>query len=293
MKVLKGVGVALATPLKKDYTVDFEGLEKLVDHVSRDVDYLVVLGTTGESPVFTWKEKLQILDFVFKVNKQERPVVFGHGGNSTFELIEKFEDLKRYPITAILSVSPHYSRPSQEGIIRHFKMLADASPHPVILYNVPSRTAANMEAATTLTLAKHPNIIAIKEASKDPKQYKKILSQRPGEFMFLSGEDAFTLELIKNGADGIVSVVANVLPAKFSDMVRRASGGDFDHATELDKTLRQAYESASREGNPTSVKAGLEALGICKRTVKPPLSDASDQLVEEWKAIYHHHRTML
>ncbi|MBC6400873.1 MAG: 4-hydroxy-tetrahydrodipicolinate synthase [Ekhidna sp.] len=285
MKVLRGVGAALATPLKEDYTIDFEGLEKLVDHVSRGVDYLVVLGTTGESPVFTWEEKLQILDFVFKVNKQEKPVVFGHGGNNTLDLIKKFKDLKKYPLTSILSASPYYSRPSQKGIIRHFEMLAAASPHPVILYNVPSRTASNMKAETTLTLAKHPNIAAMKEASKDLEQCRKILAQQPEDFTFLSGEDSFTLELIQNGAIGIISVIANVLPTRFKEMVEATMSGETDTAYTLNKQLQSAYRLASEEGNPTSIKAGLEALGICKRTVKPPLFDASDELVERWRSI--------
>ncbi|MDE0471617.1 MAG: 4-hydroxy-tetrahydrodipicolinate synthase [Ekhidna sp.] len=285
MKTLRGVGVALVTPLKEDYSIDFKSLEKLVDYVSEGADYLVVMGTTGESPVFSWNEKLQILEFIFKVNKQGKPIVFGHGGNNTFELIERSADLKKYPLTAILSASPHYSRPSQKGIIRHYELLADSSPHPIILYNVPSRTAANMEADTTLTLAKHPNIVAIKEASKNPEQCRRILAQQPKDFMFLSGEDSSTLELIKNGALGVISVVANVVPIQFDEMVKTALKGETPTAHALNDKLQRSYRLASKEGNPASVKAGLEALGICERTVKPPLFDASDGLVVSWNKL--------
>lgn len=283
MKELRGVGVALATPLNEDYSIDYAGLERLVNHVNRHTDYLVVLGTTGESPVFTWKEKLRILEFVIKTNDARKPVVFGLGGNDTFDLISKSKELKDYPLAAILSASPYYSRPSQEGIIRHFEMLGDEYPHPIILYNVPARTASNMEADTTLKLAEHPNIVAMKEASCDLRQCKEIIDNQPDDFVFLSGDDAFTLELLKSGAHGVISVVANALPSQFSEMVQAGLSGRLEEATELNKALQNAYELASAEGNPSSIKGALEVLNICRRKVKPPLFNASDQLIEQWK----------
>ncbi|MEM8938810.1 MAG: 4-hydroxy-tetrahydrodipicolinate synthase [Bacteroidota bacterium] len=284
MKAIGGVGVALVTPLNRDYSINFSALEKLIDHVTNGgVGYLVVLGTTGESPVFSWKEKLQILKFVFEKNTKDLPVVFGLGGNDTFDLIEKSKDLSDYNLTAILSTSPYYSKPSQQGIIRHYQMLGDALPYPIIIYNVPPRTASNIEAATTLELAEHGNIIAIKEASGNFTQCQEILKNKPEDFVFLSGIDESTNELIKNKAEGVISVIANLLPEKFSLMVEKGLNGEFEIAKELNNQIMEAYRLASREGNPSSIKAGLEVLDICQRTVKPPLFDGSDQLVADWR----------
>jgi len=284
MKAIHGVGVALATPMHSDYSIDFDSLENLVNHViDGGVDYLVVQGTTGESPVFSWEEKLEILDFVIEKSAGRKPVVFGLGGANTFDLIEKSKYLKRYDLAAILSASPYYNKPSQQGIIRHYQLLADAFPHPIILYNVPSRTASNMTAETTLELAKHDNIIAMKEASSDLQQCQKILNGRPKDFVFLSGEDGFTFTLLENGADGVISVIANLMTKEFTDMTHAGLQGNTDEAKKLDDHLQTGYKLATKEGNPSSIKAGLEAQGIGKRTVKPPLFDASDALVEEWK----------
>ncbi|GAB4239327.1 MAG: 4-hydroxy-tetrahydrodipicolinate synthase [Ekhidna sp.] len=283
-KTLKGIGVALATPLKENYSVDYPALERLIDHVTNGgVDYLVVQGTTGESPVFSWNEKLEILQFILDRNKGKLPVVFGLGGNNTFDMIEKSRDLKGIPIDAILSASPYYNKPSQEGIYRHYSLLADAFPHPIVLYNVPARTASNMEADTTLKLAEHPNIIAMKEASGDLAQCNEIQKGRPEDFTLLSGDDALTLEMIKNGADGVISVVANLVTSDFCEMVRSALDHDFANAETMNTSLQEVYDLAMEEGNPSSIKAGLEAAGICERTVKPPLFDASDDLVKRWK----------
>lgn len=286
MRQLGGLGVALATPLNDDYSVDFSALEALVNHViDGGVDYLVVLGTTGESPVFTWNEKLRILDFVLAKNSGRKPVVFGLGGNNTFDLVEKSRELEDYSLDAILSASPYYNKPSQQGIIRHYELLANASPHPVILYNVPARTASNMEAETTLTLAKHTNIIAMKEASGNMEQSKIIANNRPDDFILLSGDDSQTLDLIELGADGVISVVANLLPSQFGEMTSKALRAEFDEAKKLNRDLQPAYDLSMKEGNPSSIKAGLEAKGIGTRIVKPPLFEASDELVEEWKPL--------
>ena len=282
--LLKGVGVALVTPMNKDYSIDFPSLEKVVEHViSGGVDYLVIQGTTGESPVFSWQEKLVLLDFVSKVNNERKPLVFGLGGNDTFDLIKKSVDLKEYKLAAILSVSPYYNKPSQQGIIRHFERLADAYPHPIILYNIPSRTASNMEAETTLELSKHSNIVAMKEASGTLNQFKEIESNKPSDFLLLSGDDVLTHDMIKLGADGVISVVANLFPRDFTKMVKSGMEGDFVQSKKLDNSLFTAYTLSTKEGNPTSIKAGLEAKNICMRTVKPPLFDASDELIREWE----------
>ena len=286
MNALGGVGVALVTPLNSDYSIDYHGLEKVVNHVIEGgVDYLVVQGTTGESPVFSWREKLSILEFILDKANDRVPTVFGLGGNNTFDLIEKSKDLEQLPLTAILSASPYYSRPSQEGIIRHFQLLADAFPHPIILYNVPARTASNMEAQTTLSLAEHPNIIAMKEASADLQQCKEIMEHQPDDFTFLSGEDSITYELLVQGASGVISVIGNLYPGPFAEMVHTAMKKDLEGAELLNDALREIYQLASEEGNPSSIKAGLEAKGICKRTVKPPLFDASDALVQAWSKL--------
>ena len=283
---LRGTGVALATPLNDDYRVDFASLKKLLDHiVDGNADYLVVQGTTGESPVFTWKEKLDILEAVFDHVGDKKPIVFGLGGNNTFDLIEKSKDLTSFDLTAILSASPYYNKPSQAGIIRHFEMLADAFPYPVILYNVPARTASNMEADTTLALARHENIVAMKEASGDLAQCKKIAENRPEDFMLLSGDDGLALDIIQMGGEGIISVIGNIMPSEFTTMVNAALAGDYDQASQLNASLKPIYSLLMQEGNPSSLKTGLEALDICKRTVKPPLFDGSDALLNEWK---HH-----
>lgn len=281
---LIGTGVALVTPMNGDYSVDYESLKKLIDHViDGGVDYLVVQGTTGESPVFSWSEKLQILSFIIDYVDAKLPVVFGLGGNNTFDLIDKSKDLKGIQIDAILSASPYYNKPSQKGIIRHYNMLADAFPAPIILYNVPSRTASNVEAATTLELSKHHNIIAMKEASGDLAQCKMIIDRKPDDFLLLSGDDSLTHEMIKQGAEGVISVISNLIPNQFSEMVNLALKGDYDSSHQKELSLRVPIELSMKEGNPSSIKAGLASIGICSRTVKPPLFDSSDKLVEEWR----------
>ena len=284
MKELRGTGVALATPMNDDYSVDYPSLGKLLDHIEAgNVDYIVVQGTTGESPVFTWNEKLHILKFVIDHMQGRKPIVFGLGGNNTFDLIEKSNDLKDFDLAAILSVSPYYSKPSQDGILRHYHMLADAFPHPIILYNVPSRTASNVSAKTTTVLSQHPNIIAMKEASGDLDQCREIAENRVEGFMLLSGDDALSHDIIKMGGEGVISVIGNLMPKEFTEMINKALESAFDTASALNDNLKTAYEMLSEEGNPSSLKAGLEAIGIGKRTVKPPLFDASDALAAKWK----------
>ena len=281
---LTGTGAALPTPLNKDYSIDFESQARLIDYTIRGgIDYFVVMGTTGESPVFTWEEKLKALEFVIREVNERKPVVFGLGGNYTHDLINRSKDLRQYKFDAILSVSPYYSRPSQEGLIRHYTLLADAFPKPIILYNVPSRTGVNIEAETTLTLSSHENIVAIKEASSDARQIRNVLQNKPEDFLFLSGNDGMTLQMIQMGAEGVISVIGNILPDKFTEMVSLALNGNA-LAEKYNSRLKKAYELLDKEGNPTSLKTGLNAMGICEKIVKPPLYEGSDMLRSEWKS---------
>jgi 4-hydroxy-tetrahydrodipicolinate synthase len=285
-QILKGTGVALVTPFKEDYTIDYPAFEKLIRHVSEGgVDYLVINGTTGESPTLSWKEKLSLLQFTFEHNPAHLPVVFGHGGNDTLKLLSELKELQSMPVAALLSVTPYYNRPSQQGLIHHYSRLSDESPFPILLYNVPYRTATNMEASTTLSLASHANILGIKEASTDLGQALDIIAHRPDDFMVLAGDDQVTLPFISLGAAGVISVVANYLPKKFSDMVNHALIGEFEYARSLNREMVDIYRLMGKEGNPTSVKTALAALGICANVVRPPLERGSDQLLKEFKAI--------
>ena len=280
---LRGTGVALATPMNNDYSVDYQSLKKLLEHIVKgNADYIVVQGTTGESPVFSWNEKLDILTFVLEQIHDRKPIVMGLGGNNTFDLIEKSRDLADFNLSAILSASPYYNKPSQEGIFRHYSMLADAFPHPIILYNVPSRTASNVEAKTTVALGEHANIIAMKEASGDLAQCKEIAENRPSDLMLLSGDDALAHDIIKLGGEGVISVIGNIMPKAFTDMINATINGDLEQAAAMNADLSVIYDLLAEEGNPSSLKAGLEAMGIGKRTVKPPLFEASNELVAKW-----------
>lgn len=281
---LKGTGVALVTPLNEDSSIDYDGLKRLLHHVSEgEVEYLLVMGTTGEAPTFSWAEKLEVLQFVFDNNPKNLPVVMGHGGNNTADLVHKLGDLKQFDLAALLSASPYYSKPSQEGIFRHYTAIADASPFPIILYNVPGRTSSNVTAETTLRLSTHPNIAAIKEASGDLDQMGKIIAHAPEDFLLFSGDDGLTLSTIALGGCGIISVIANLQPKLFSDMVRAAMSGNYAQAKALNLSLLEGYELMSREGNPVSIKKGLEAAGIIKSAVRLPLFAASEKLGEAFK----------
>ena len=235
LKKLKGTGVALVTPFHKDGSIDFRSLEKVVSHVIKgQAEYLVVLGTTGESVTISKDEKAAILDLVCDVNNKRVPVVLGVGGNNTQEILNQFSFFDFAKVDAVLSVSPYYNKPSQRGIIQHFKLVAGTCPVPVILYNVPSRTGSNMTAETTLALANEvENVIGIKEASGNMEQVMQIISSKPKDFLVISGDDAITLPLMACGADGVISVVANAYPKAFSEMVRLCLANRFDKARAL------------------------------------------------------------
>ncbi|MEP1095519.1 MAG: 4-hydroxy-tetrahydrodipicolinate synthase [Cyclobacteriaceae bacterium] len=280
-----GTGVALATPMNEDLSVDYNSLEKLINHtIDGGVNYLVVMGTTAESPTFSWREKLEVLSFVIEVNSRRLPVVFGLGGNNTIELIKQSADLANSDIDAILSVCPYYSKPSQEGIKRHYQMLADAFPKPIILYNVPSRTASNVEVQTTLELSDHANIIGMKEASGDLNQCQAIIENKSKDFLLISGDDGSTYDLAKKGAEGVISVIANILPDEFTFMVNSVLNGDLEQGAKLNRSLEKAYELLATEGNPVSLKAGLSIDGLCQDTVRPPLIEGSTALQNAWRA---------
>ena len=285
MQNLDGTGVALITPMFENGSIDLGSLEKLIDYVlDGQVNYVVSLGTTGESAVLSWEEKMLVLAHTISYVNRRVPVVLGLGGNNTTEILNKIEHLDTQEIAAILSVSPYYNKPSQQGLIRHYQAIAKQSKFPVILYNVPARTASNMEADTVLRLAESENIIAVKDASPDFSQLSKIAKYKPEHFMLLSGEDILALPTMSIGAEGAISVIANFLPRDFSQMIRLARAGDYAEALKLHEKLFETYQLLAEEGNPTSIKTALSVLGLCKRTVRLPLTDGSDALRNRFKA---------
>jgi 4-hydroxy-tetrahydrodipicolinate synthase len=276
-KRLSGTGVALVTPFKNG-NIDWEGLERLIEHVmSGGVEFLVSLGTTGESVTTSDEEHRAILDFTIKINRGRLPLVAGiFGGNNTAALVDKIKTYNFEGIDALLSSNPSYNKPGQEGIYQHYMALAEVSPLPIIIYNVPSRTASNMSAETTLRLAHGSDkFIGIKEASDDIYQVMKILKGRPEGFLVLSGDDFITLPLVTGGGDGVISVIANTLPRPFTDMVRAALRHDLPTAQGLNFQLLELYRLLFIEGNPMGVKAALELQGICSSEVRLPLTSMS------------------
>lgn len=278
-QTLRGTGVALVTPFNPDYSIDFNGLKKLVNHnIDNGVEYLVILGTTGESPTISKQEKQSILETIRTENNGRLPLVLGLGGNHTLEIAEalKYQDLDG--ISAVLSVSPYYNKPNQQGIIRHYTHLADVSPLPLILYNVPGRTGSNISTETTLKLAEHPNILGTKEASGNFSQCMDILKNRPANFSVISGDDALTHPFLSLGMDGVISVIANAFPKTFSDMVRLGLEGKFKDALPLHNQLLDAMNLIFADGSPGGIKVLLEAMNICGTTVRMPLYDVNEKV---------------
>ncbi len=285
-KQLQGTGVAIITPFKSTMEVDFDALGKLIDFIIQNgIEYIVSLGTTGETPTLDTEEKLDIINFTFeKVNKRV-PVVVGVGGNNTKEVMENLQSYPLEKAIAVLSASPYYSKPSQEGIFQHYKNLASASPKPVILYNVPGRTGSNITAETTLRLAKEvENIAGIKEASGNMVQCMHILRDRPDDFLVVSGDDHITLPLIACGMDGVISVAANCFPKNFSNMVRHCLKGDFVSARPLHYTCLEGNDLLFAENNPAGVKAFLYEMGIIKNELRLPLVPLSASIHQKVKA---------
>lgn len=280
--ILKGTGVALVTPFKASLEIDFDSFKKLLDFdANHGVNYFVVNGTTGESATTNKKEKHELLDFIRKNNSKDLPIVYGTGGYDTLDIIDHVRSMDWSGVSALLSVSPYYNRPSQAGIIAHYQAIADECPVPVIMYNVPKRTGANMTAATTLTLAEHPNIIGIKEASGDMAQIIDILAGKPNDFLMISGDDMCTLPMMAMGAVGVISVLANAFPREMSEMVRLALAGQFADAAEKLFYLSRINPLMYIESSPVGVKEALTLIGICENHVRLPLVKGSDHLREK------------
>ena len=279
MEILRGTGVALVTPFTSDFAVDYAGIAKLLQfNLAGGVDYVVVNGTTAEAATTTTEEKAAILTFIKEKVNGAVPVVYGLGGNNTLQVTEQLKQIDLNGVTALLSVSPYYNKPSQEGIYQHYRHIADASPVPVILYNVPGRTASNISAETTLRLAQHPNIIGIKEASGNIEQCMQIAKQKPADFMLISGDDLLTLPMLTFGAEGVISVLANAFPGKYSQLVKFGLENKFQEASQILFQLLDLNPLMYEESNPVGVKAALEILGICGASVRLPLIEASTSL---------------
>lgn len=279
-----GLGVAVVTPFKEDLSVDYKAFEKLLNHLIKGgVDYLVIQGTTGESATLTLEEKNAVLDFALDTAAGRVPIVFGHGGNNTKALIEGFDQIKSLDkVDAVLSASPYYNKPNQNGIYAHYAALAEASPKPIILYNVPGRTGSNMLPSTTLSLARaFKNIIGVKEASGDLAQMTQLIKNKPNGFLVISGDDDLVLSQCAMGADGVISVVGNAFPTRFKRLITAAGEGDVDTARQYHFQLCDVIPELFKEGNPAGIKALLAMLGICKDVVRLPLTPASDELKDE------------
>ncbi|OQY03592.1 MAG: 4-hydroxy-tetrahydrodipicolinate synthase [Bacteroidetes bacterium 4572_117] len=276
-KKLKGTGVAIVTPFRKDSSIDFLSLQKLLDHVlNNGVNYLVVLGTTGETATLNSNEKKAVLNFVIDTVEKKVPIVAGFGGNNTGEIVSNIKHNNLSGIDAILSVSPYYNKPSQKGLYNHYKAIANASSLPIILYNVPGRTSVNISAETTVQLANDfENIVALKDASGNFEQNMKILKNKPDDFMLISGDDLLTLPLISMGAHGVISVTANAFPKEYSTLVNCALAGKFKEAMKLQKSLLDIILAIFEEGNPAGVKAALRILDIAQNYLRQPLEPIS------------------
>ena len=274
--LLKGTGIALVTPFRAG-KIDYDSLKNLINHVIEGgVEYVVSLGTTGETPTLSSKEQIDILEFTVQIVNKRVPVVAGFGGNNTAQIVETIETYHFEGVDAILSSSPNYNKPSQEGIFQHFMAIAKVAPRPVIIYNVPGRTSSNIEADTTLRLAKASDkFIAVKEASGNMVQCMKIAKYKPKHFLLLSGDDVLTLPMLAYGCEGVISVIGNALPRQFSDMVRLGLSGDFTKGNELHQDLLEIMELIFVEGNPVGVKGALHLLGVCEKEVRLPLVEAS------------------
>lgn len=271
--ILKGTGVALVTPFKQNFEIDFNALEKLINYViNNGAEYVITLGTTGETPTLDEEEKNALIYFTYDIVKDRVPVVVGIGGNNTKEVCKNVETYPLHKAAAVLTASPYYNKPSQEGIYLHYKLIAEASPKPIILYNVPGRTGSNISASTTLKLANEvENIMGIKEASGNMIQCMHILKDRTEKFLVVSGDDHLALPLIACGMDGIISVAANCFPKEFSEMVRLALHDDLNKARALHYKCLEGNDLLFAENNPAGVKAFLSELGIIENVLRLPL----------------------
>lgn len=280
MQSLIGTGVALVTPFKKDFSVDVDALKVIVNfQIDNGIDYLVVLGTTAESATLSKSEKELVIQTVIDANKGRLPLVLGVGSNNTQEVIEELKSRDFSPFVAILSVSPYYNKPTQEGIYQHFKAIAAASPVPIILYNVPGRTSSNMLPETVLRLANDfENIVAIKEASGDIVQAMKILQDKPKNFLVISGDDMVTLPIVLAGGSGVISVIAEGFPKQFSEMVHLGLNKRVDDAYKIHYLLADCIDMIFEQGNPAGIKEVFKSLGMSENTVRLPLVNVNKEL---------------
>lgn len=292
MEQLRGSGVALVTPFKADESIDWNALEKLIDHViNGGIDYVVSLGTTGETPTLSSEEKLDLIKFTFEKVKKRVPVVVGIGDYNTRDVVKRLETCPLDEAAAVLSVAPYYSKPSQEGIFQHYKTIAEASPRPVILYNVPGRTGRNMTAATTLRLAHEvENIVAMKEASGDMVQCMQIVKDKPAGFLVISGDDALALPQLACGMDGVISVAANYFAADFSAMVKAGLANNFPAARNLHYKMHEAFDMMFAENNPAGIKAFLHHGGISENRFRLPVVPVSSELDAKIKAFVSNYK---
>jgi 4-hydroxy-tetrahydrodipicolinate synthase len=277
-----GAGVALITPFHADKSIDFDALGNLIENqINGGMDYLVALGTTAETPTLSDSEKQEITEFIKKKNAGRLPLMIGMGGNDPVKVVESIRKTNFDGIDAILSVTPYYNRPSQEGLFQHFKMIVEASPVPVILYNVPGRTGVNMEADTTLRIARlSEKVIGIKEASGDLSQFARMIKYAPEHFKVISGDDALTFPSVVLGAVGVISVIANALPEKLSNLTHAALNGKNDEAAQLHLQLAEILKLIFKEGNPAGIKALMEMMGTAQNYLRLPLVPVSQATYE-------------
>ena len=288
--IFKGTGIALITPFKQDHSVDVEALDKIVNHViDNGADFLVVLGTTSEAPTLTAEEKKLVINTILKNNNNRLPVLLGMGGNNTQAVIEAVRAQDFTGIQGILSVVPYYNKPNQRGMKAHFEAIADASPVPVVVYNVPGRVGVNLQAATCVDLAKHPNIIAVKEASGNLQQIMEILRDKPSDFDVLSGDDGITQPLMALGAQGVISVAANAYTKPFRRMMRAMKEGRTEEALRLHYAMLKMNQLIFADGNPAGIKCLMSQMGLCENVLRLPLVKANEKveadIIEEWKQL--------
>ena len=291
MKKFWGTGVALVTPFNKDFSVDYDALKKIVNHVLENgANYLVALGTTSEAPTLSDDEKKKVVETIIETAAGRCPIVLGMGGNNTQALVNQIKNQNFEQIDAILSVTPYYNKPQQNGLIAHFTAVADASPVPVILYNVPGRTGVNLNAQSCLKLAEHPNIIAVKEASGNLQQCMEILRDKPEHFDVISGDDSLTQPLMALGAKGVISVAANAYTNLFAKMVSLQLAKKHDEALQLHYKLLEMNNLIFIDGSPAGIKTLLCYIGLCNEIVRLPLVNVNDKahqlLLNEWNAIF-------
>ncbi len=283
--IFKGTGIALVTPFNEDKSVDFESLKRIVNHViDNGADFLVALGTTSEAPTLTAEEKKQVVDTILRTNNGRLPVLLGMGGNNTQAVLDAIKAQDFTGIQGILSVVPYYNKPNQRGMKAHFEAIADVSPVPVILYNVPGRVGVNLQAATCVELAKHPNIVAVKEASGNLQQIMEILRDKPADFDVLSGDDGITQPLMALGAQGVISVAANAYTKPFCRMMQAMKEGRTDEALTLHYAMMRMNQLIFADGNPAGIKCLMSHIGLCKNILRLPLVPVNEKVEEEINA---------